>query len=73
METKRRDHGIVKKCETLQSTKSADLWISNKNGESYASTPSLLSLRRGLFFGRREIKGLKQREPARGLKGVWHL
>ena len=30
-------------------------------------------LRRGLFFARRDVKGLKQREPARGLKGAWHL
>ena len=69
---KQPDHGIIKKCETLQSTKSADLWMSNKNGENYGSTPSLLSLQRGLFFARREVKGLKQREPARSLKGVWH-
>ena len=40
-----------------------------KNGESYVSTPSLLWLRRGLFFARWEVKGLKQRKPARGLKG----
>ena len=30
---KRRDYGIVKKCETLQSTKSADLWMSNTKME----------------------------------------